>query len=34
MTQRKYAYLSKAPLIAAMALLTGILLSPQAWAQG
>jgi len=34
MAQKKYAYLSKAPLIAAVFLLTGALLSPQAWAQG
>ena len=34
MTQKRYVYLMKAALIAATALLTGILLTPQAWAQG
>jgi hypothetical protein len=34
MTQKKHIYLSKAALIAAVALSTCILLRPQAWAQG
>jgi hypothetical protein len=31
---KRYIYLSKAALIAAAALSTGILLTPKAWAQG
>jgi hypothetical protein len=31
---KRYIYLSKASLIAAVALSTGILLTPKAWAQG
>jgi hypothetical protein len=40
MTQKRYVYLpkaakaAKAAMMAAAALLTGILLTPQAWAQG
>jgi hypothetical protein len=34
MAHKRYVYLSKAALIAAVALSTCILLTPQAWAQG
>jgi len=34
MSQKRYVYLPKAAIIAAAALLTGILVTPQAWAQG
>ncbi len=34
MIKLPYAYLAKSALIGALALLTCILLSPQAWAQG
>ena len=34
MTQKRHGYLSKAALIAAATLLTWILFTPKAWAQG
>ena len=34
MAQKKYVYLSKAPLIAVMSLMTSVLFAPKAWAQG
>jgi hypothetical protein len=34
MTQKRHVYLSKAAMIIAAALSTGVLLTPKAWAQG
>ena len=34
MSRKRYVYLPKAAMMAAAVLLTGILLTPEAWAQG